>query len=90
MRPLGMTSTGYDISASPQERRALGWRWENDAFAREPDMAHGAFGAMGGVQTSARRLCALGRLPALRLAAARRARSRGRCAARPCASWGRG
>jgi CubicO group peptidase (beta-lactamase class C family) len=54
MRPLGMTSTGYDISASPQERRALGWRWENDAFTREPDMAHGAFGAMGGVQTSAR------------------------------------
>ena len=54
MRPLGMTSTGYDIGASPQERRALGWRWENDAFAREPDMAHGAFGAMGGVQTSAR------------------------------------
>jgi CubicO group peptidase (beta-lactamase class C family) len=54
MRPLGMTSTGYDISAAPQERRALGWRWENDAYAREPDMAHGAFGAMGGVQTSAR------------------------------------
>jgi CubicO group peptidase (beta-lactamase class C family) len=54
MRPLGMASTGYDISAAPQERRALGWRWENDAFAREPDMAHGAFGAMGGVQTSAR------------------------------------
>jgi CubicO group peptidase (beta-lactamase class C family) len=49
-----MTSTGYDISAAPQERRALGWRWENDAFTREPDMRDGAFGAMGGVQTSAR------------------------------------
>ena len=54
MRPLGMTSTGYDISAAPQERRATGWRWENDAYAREPEMAHGAFGAMGGVQTTAR------------------------------------
>jgi CubicO group peptidase (beta-lactamase class C family) len=54
MRPLGMSSTGYDISAAPRERRALGYRWENDAFALEPDMAHGAFGAMGGVQTSAR------------------------------------
>jgi CubicO group peptidase (beta-lactamase class C family) len=54
MGPLGMASTGYDISASPRERRALGYRWENDAFALEPDMAHGAFGAMGGVQTSAR------------------------------------
>jgi len=54
MRPLGMASTGYDVFASPQDRRALGWRWENDAFAREPDMAHGTFGAMGGVETSAR------------------------------------
>jgi CubicO group peptidase (beta-lactamase class C family) len=53
MRPLGMTATGYDIFASEPARRALGYRWENDAFAREPDMAHGTFGAMGGVQTSA-------------------------------------
>ncbi len=53
MRPLGMSSTGYDISASPGQRRAIGYRWEDDAHAREPDMAHGTFGAMGGVQTSA-------------------------------------
>ncbi|MGQ0642923.1 MAG: hypothetical protein ACT4P6_19425 [Gemmatimonadaceae bacterium] len=48
-----MTSTGYDIYASDQTRRALGYRWENDAYMREPDMAHGTFGAMGGVQISA-------------------------------------
>jgi len=54
MRPLGMVSTGYDIAASPADRRAIGWRWENDAFVREPDMRRGAFGAMGGVETSAR------------------------------------
>ena len=53
MRPLGMGSTGYDVFRSPQDRRALGYRWENDAWSREPDMAHGAFGAMGGVQTNA-------------------------------------
>jgi CubicO group peptidase (beta-lactamase class C family) len=53
MRPLGMTSTGYDIFASEKARRAIGYRWENEAFGREPDMAHGVFGAMGGVQTSA-------------------------------------
>lgn len=53
MGPLGMASTGYDIAASPPERRAIGWRWENDRFTREPDMRDGAFGAMGGVQTSA-------------------------------------
>jgi CubicO group peptidase (beta-lactamase class C family) len=54
MRPLGMNETGYDITLWPLERRALGYRFENEAFAREPDMARGAFGAMGGVQTSAR------------------------------------
>lgn len=53
MRPLGMTSTGYDVFASNENQRALGYRWENDAWAREPDMAHGVFGAMGGVQTTA-------------------------------------
>ena len=53
MRPLGMASTGYDVARAPQERRALGYRWENETWSREPDMAHGAFGAMGGVQTNA-------------------------------------
>lgn len=51
--PLGMTSTGYDVFASPPARRALGYRWEDSAWKREPDMKDGAFGAMGGVETSA-------------------------------------
>ena len=51
--PLGMTSTGYDVAAAPAERRALGYRWEGDTWKLEPTMAHGAFGAMGGIQTSA-------------------------------------
>jgi D-alanyl-D-alanine-carboxypeptidase/D-alanyl-D-alanine-endopeptidase len=51
--PLGMASTGYDVAASPAERRALGYRWEDDAWRLEPTMAHGAFGAMGGIETSA-------------------------------------
>jgi serine-type D-Ala-D-Ala carboxypeptidase/endopeptidase len=53
MRPLGMTSTGYDVFSSDQDQRALGYRWENDAWSPEPDMRDGAFGAMGGVQTNA-------------------------------------
>jgi len=53
MQPLGMESTGFSIDAAPHERRALGYRWEDDAWLPEPPMAHGAFGAMGGVQTSA-------------------------------------
>ena len=53
MQPLGMASTGYDVLASPRERRAIGYRWENNRWSEEPTMRHGAFGAMGGVQTSA-------------------------------------
>lgn len=53
MAPLGMASTGYDIAAGSQERRAIGYRWQDEAWVREPDMADGAFGAMGGVETTA-------------------------------------
>jgi CubicO group peptidase (beta-lactamase class C family) len=51
--PLGMSSTGYDVAAAPIGSRALGYRWEDNAWKLEPTMAHGAFGAMGGIQTSA-------------------------------------
>lgn len=58
MRPLGMTVTGYDVFAAPAGSRALGYRWQDDRGAagtweRVPDMADGAFGAMGGVETTA-------------------------------------
>ncbi|MDO6413899.1 serine hydrolase domain-containing protein [Sphingomonas sp. BIUV-7] len=53
MAPLGMSATGYDIFASPIARRAIGYRWQDNAYLREPDMKDGAFGAMGGVETSA-------------------------------------
>lgn len=53
LRPLHMGSSGYEVSEAPLERRATGYRWENAAWRAEPGMAHGAFGAMGGLQTSA-------------------------------------
>lgn len=53
MVPLGMRSTGYDIFASPPAKRAIGYRWQDNGWVREPDMKDGEFGAMGGVQTSA-------------------------------------
>jgi CubicO group peptidase (beta-lactamase class C family) len=53
MAPLGMASTSYDVFASPQGRRAIGYRWQDNQWVREPDMKDGAFGAMGGVETSA-------------------------------------
>ncbi len=53
LMPLGMRSTGYDIFASPKGARAIGYRWQDNAWVREPDMADGAFGAMGGMETTA-------------------------------------
>ncbi len=53
LRPLGMTSTSHHVTSAPADRRALGYRWEDDGWKLEPTMAHGAFGAMGGIQTSA-------------------------------------
>lgn len=53
MLPLGMTSTGYDIAKSPVGLRAIGYRWQDNKWVREPDMRDGAFGAMGGVETTA-------------------------------------
>ncbi|KQN06591.1 penicillin-binding protein [Sphingobium sp. Leaf26] len=53
LTPLGMTSSGYEIGEWPVERRAIGYRWEEGRWRGEPDMRDGAFGAMGGLQTSA-------------------------------------
>jgi len=53
LHPLGMESSGFDTEAAPRERRALGYRWEDDAWRIEPTLGPGVFGAMGGLQTSA-------------------------------------
>jgi len=53
LKPLDMQSSGFFVDAAPRERRALGYRWEDDSWRLEPTLAHGAFGAMGGIQTSA-------------------------------------
>ena len=52
-KPLGMASTGFFADRAPLDRRALGYRWEDQTWKLEPFLAHGALGAMGGVQTSA-------------------------------------
>jgi CubicO group peptidase (beta-lactamase class C family) len=53
LEPLGMAASGFDVDAAPKEKRALGYRWEDDAWRLEPTLGPGAFGAMGGLQTSA-------------------------------------
>ena len=44
LTPLGMASSGYQVSEWPVARRSLGYRWEDGRWKREPDMADGAFG----------------------------------------------
>jgi CubicO group peptidase (beta-lactamase class C family) len=53
VEPLGMASTGYDITKVPAGRRALGYRWEDEAWLEEPVLGPGVFGAMGGLTTTA-------------------------------------
>lgn len=53
LQPLGMQSSGFSADAAPLARRALGYRWQDDTWTLEPTLGPGAFGAMGGLQTSA-------------------------------------
>jgi serine-type D-Ala-D-Ala carboxypeptidase/endopeptidase len=53
LKPLGMNDTRYEVRDVPDAQLAKGYRWENDAWTIEPTMAHGAFGAMGGLVTTA-------------------------------------
>ncbi|RPI55417.1 MAG: class A beta-lactamase-related serine hydrolase [Acidobacteria bacterium] len=53
LQPLGMNASGFMAEQAPQDKRALGYRWEDDRWKLEPTLGPGAFGAMGGLQTSA-------------------------------------
>lgn len=53
LTPLGMTSSGFEVTDAPADRRAIGYRWEDGQWKEEPTMADGAFNAMGGLQVSA-------------------------------------
>ncbi len=53
LKPLGMASSGFEVSEWPIERRAIGYRFENGGWKEEPTMRNGAFGPMGGLQVSA-------------------------------------
>ncbi|WP_343518425.1 serine hydrolase domain-containing protein [Sphingomonas sp.] len=53
LRPLGMTASTYEVSEVPKGKLAIGYRWENERWVEEPSMKDGAFGAMGGLVTTA-------------------------------------
>jgi CubicO group peptidase (beta-lactamase class C family) len=53
LRPLGMTSSSFRVADAPPARRAIGYRWQDGAWVREPELGHGPYVAMGGLQTTA-------------------------------------
>ncbi len=52
-RPLGMAATTFEVGDIPRARLAFGYRFEGGRFVPEPVMPDGAFGAMGGIVTTA-------------------------------------
>lgn len=52
LTPLGMSATTLEPTAVPSERQTPGYRWEDEQWKPEPQLADGAFGAMGGMLTS--------------------------------------
>ena len=56
LRPLGMNSSFFEMSEVPREHIALGYRFEDGGWKPEPILAHGSFGSMGGLWTTARDL----------------------------------
>lgn len=53
LAPLGMRASTLEPGAVPRSVVATGYRREGDSYAEEPLLPHGAFGAMGGLLTSA-------------------------------------
>lgn len=52
LSPLGLSSTTLEAGDVADDRRARGYRWQDDAWLEEPPLADGSFGAMGGMLTS--------------------------------------
>ncbi|MBC7926688.1 MAG: beta-lactamase family protein [Bryobacteraceae bacterium] len=67
LKPLGMKSSTLESSAVPSEKLAVGYRRLKDGtYQEEKALGHGAFGAMGGLLTTAEDL---GRYVAFQLSA---------------------
>jgi CubicO group peptidase (beta-lactamase class C family) len=56
LRPLGMNSSTFEMSSVPRGQIALGYSWGDNVWKDEPILAHGSFGSMGGLWTTARDL----------------------------------
>src|SRR5690606_12147529 len=50
------SATTLEAAEVPADRRAHGYRWQDEAWLEEPPLPDGAFGAMGGMLTSSKDL----------------------------------
>jgi len=50
--PLEMNSTYWEYTNVPKEQLALGYRWQDEDWIKEPILHDGTFGAMGGLITT--------------------------------------
>lgn len=53
LKPLGMMASGYDVPRNSQVYRATGYRQQDGRWIAETPLTHRAFGAMGGMWTTA-------------------------------------
>ncbi|HUG55377.1 MAG TPA: serine hydrolase domain-containing protein [Vicinamibacteria bacterium] len=56
LQPLGMTATRWEAAAIPAAHLARGYQWKDGEWREVPQLADGAFGAMGGLYTTSRDL----------------------------------
>jgi CubicO group peptidase (beta-lactamase class C family) len=56
LAPLGMRASTFEMGNVPRDRIARAYRWEANGWRAETPLAHGSFGAMGGLWTSTRDL----------------------------------
>jgi len=52
LKPLGMEHTFWEFSTISQDQLAIGYRWEDEQWEKEPMLHDGSYGAMGGLITS--------------------------------------
>ena len=78
LQPLGMTSSGFDVEKAPPERRALGYRWEDDAWRIEADTRARRLRRDGRTADERTRLREVGGVPAVGVAGAQRRGCRSR------------
>lgn len=52
LKPLGMTDTYWEYDDVPKEQLAIGYRWLNEEWEKQPMLHDGAYGVMGGLISS--------------------------------------